>query len=576
MDQGRQGKIYLIYILLIIFAIFGYGIRKICCFTLFPDEFGYWASAARWAGYDWSDMAGLGSYYSFGYGMLLFPLMKLIPDGILLYRAAVGLNVFLVCVSVFLMQGIVRELFPQKDPVGRVFVSGIAALYPAWIVYMQTTMAEALLMFLFVLITRLLTGLMRKPGALRAAGLAFALVYLYCVHMRTLGVVIACAAVIAIWGAGDRIVKKTVIVFFLTLLAAGALSFCMKRFVIAEVFGQAKESVLSTNDYGGLWVKVREVFTLPGVIHFAMGIVGKVFYLGLAGFGLFYPAMGWCVGRLRKREGEPQSGIALFLLLSVVFEILICTVYMIKKENVDSLIYGRYNDFLMPVLIAVGACALTGSRHPFRISALSSAASAVMAFALALLVEKEGREGIREYMVVGICYLLRRDSFEPYLYFASTLLLGAGMIFFAAFILRLSCRREGWGWMLGFVLLMEVALGLRASHQIPYHYNKTHFIDQVIAQTIEDEMSGDRAVIYLKEDRTKYIDAIQMMLGSRPIKAVEPEAFFDQDLEGNESGKTTAGDFVITVSWTEYGARLEKMFDRHVEANSFHLYYNQE
>ena len=97
MDQRRQSRIYFTYILLIIFAIFGYGIRKICCFTLFPDEFGYWASAARWAGYDWSDVAGLGSYYSFGYGVLLLPLLKLISDGILLYRAAVGMNMVLMC-----------------------------------------------------------------------------------------------------------------------------------------------------------------------------------------------------------------------------------------------------------------------------------------------------------------------------------------------------------------------------------------------------------------------------------------------------------------------------------------------
>ncbi len=575
MDQRRQSRIYFTYILLIIFAIFGYGIRKICCFTLFPDEFGYWASAARWAGYDWSDVAGLGSYYSFGYGVLLLPLLKLISDGILLYRAAVGMNMVLMCASVFGLCGIIKELFPERDPVQGVFASGIAVLYPSWIVYMQMTMTEALLMFLFVMITGFLIRFMRKPGELTAVWLALALIYLYCVHMRTLGVVIACAAVIAIWGISEKPGRRPVIVFFITLLAAGALSIGIKQYVIAEVFGQAKESVLRTNDYGGLWEKIEEVFSISGMIHFIMGITGKVFYLGLAGFGLFYPAAGWCIRLLRDREKRPQKGIALFLILSTVFEILICTIYMIRKENVDSLIYGRYNDFLMPVLIAVGVCALTENRHPFRLSAMCGMASGMMAFLLALLVKEEGREGIREYMVVGISYLLRKDSFEPYLYFASACVLGVGTIFFTTLLLWLSVRREGRCWMLGGILLMETVLGLYASHQIPYHYNETHFIDQVVAETIAERSDEDAAVIYLKEDRSKYIDAIQMMLGPTPIKVIEPEAFFERIRDGADGEETKPEDFVITVSWTRYGERLEKIFDRHVEANSFHLYYNR-
>ena len=368
MDQVRQSKIYLTYTLLIIFVIFGYGIRKICCFTLFPDEFGYWASAAIWAGYDWKDLAGLGSYYSFGYGMLLFPLIKLIQDGILVYRAAVGLNMLLMCVSVILIQGIVRELFPERDPVHRTFISGAAVLYPSWIVYMQMTMTEALLMFLFVVITRILVMLLKRPRMLTAISLALILIYLYCVHMRTLGVVIACTAVIGIWGITEKNAKRPALFFFFTLLVAAGLAFHIKRYVIAEVFGQAEEYILKTNDYGSLWQKIREVFSFSGIIHFAMGIVGKIFYLGLAGFGFFYWALGWCIKNLSDRRKRIQRGIALFLLLSTVFEIVICTVYMVKKENIDSLIYGRYNDFLMPVLMSVGACALAKSRRSFRIS----------------------------------------------------------------------------------------------------------------------------------------------------------------------------------------------------------------
>ena len=52
MELRKQKIIYSVYILLILFGVYAYGIKKICCFTLFPDEFGYWASAANMAGYN--------------------------------------------------------------------------------------------------------------------------------------------------------------------------------------------------------------------------------------------------------------------------------------------------------------------------------------------------------------------------------------------------------------------------------------------------------------------------------------------------------------------------------------------
>lgn len=64
----------------------------VCYFTVFPDEFSYWASAVKMAGYDWNDMVALGSYYSFRYGFLLFPVLKICADGIVAFRVAIGLN----------------------------------------------------------------------------------------------------------------------------------------------------------------------------------------------------------------------------------------------------------------------------------------------------------------------------------------------------------------------------------------------------------------------------------------------------------------------------------------------------
>ncbi len=570
MELGRQKKIYSAYIFLIIISIFGYGIHKIYSFTLFPDEFGYWASAAGMAGYDWREIVSLGSYYSFGYSLLLFPVLKLAPDGVAAYRIAVGLNMILMCAAVPLAQGIIKALFPERDEVQRVFIGGIAVLYPSWIFYMQMTMTEALLMFLFMLTFWLFLKLVKRPSVPRAAALAIAAAYLYCVHMRTLGVVTACMIAVAFWGIRRgrlesreeaRKIFRTAAVFFFVLMTALILAFVLKRYTIAEVFAQVGDGALSTNNYGGLWRKLKEILNPQDLFHLIMGIAGKIFYLGLAGFGLFYWAAVWCIKRIKASEA------ALFLLLSTAAEVLICSVYVAGENNIDSLIYGRYDEFLLPVLMIIGTCALAESRHPFRLSVIGSAFSGVLLSGLLWIAEKEQRTGIRGYMAVGISYLIKEDDFQPGYYLIAAWIMGCGMILLVSFFIWFGSKKVNRAWLMGCVLILETALGLYASHQYTYRYNETHFIDRMIAETIQEKAQEDDSIVYLREDASRYIDAVQMWLGSRSIKILPEEDFTEREAE--------TGEFLIAVRWTKHRNTLEEIYDRHIETNTFILYYDE-
>ena len=105
---------YWLLFILLIFSTFQFHIYKICGFSIYPDEFGYWASAAQTLGYDWSATAALGSYYSFGYGMILTPILWLFRNGRLAYQAAVAVNMLLQCGSAGLLWGIFKRLH-QSD-----------------------------------------------------------------------------------------------------------------------------------------------------------------------------------------------------------------------------------------------------------------------------------------------------------------------------------------------------------------------------------------------------------------------------------------------------------------------------
>ncbi len=81
--KKNKAVVYLILLILLCFCLCQYGLQRIFGFSLFPDEFGYWAPAAKMLGWDWSETTSLGSYYSFGYSLILAPILYFVKDSIM-------------------------------------------------------------------------------------------------------------------------------------------------------------------------------------------------------------------------------------------------------------------------------------------------------------------------------------------------------------------------------------------------------------------------------------------------------------------------------------------------------------
>lgn len=571
MGVKEQRRIYHVYIVLILGSILGYGISEICSFTLFPDEFGYWASAAELAGYDWKDMTSLGSYYSFGYGFLLFPVLKFATDGITAYQIAIGMNMVFMCIAIWLIQGIIKELFPKADEVKRILSAGIAVLYPSWIFYMQMTLTEALLMFLFVLLVRVCLSFWKNPGKGKALCIAVIAVYMYCVHMRSLGVVLACMIALLITLFQKKESRNSVIWCLCGLVLGFVLAAILKQWAVEEVFVKTNAEWLNTNDYGGVCKKLQELFTGKGFYYFFAGILGKVLYLQTATFGLFYWAVVWCIGKVKRMiKGENKNGnefvkgmAAFFLLLSLSFEIMLCAVYLAKDQTIDSLVYGRYIEFLIPVFMCVGV--IVPKKKILSRGAALGTVTGIIAVLLTVLVEKEKREGLRGYMVVGISHFINETDFVPWKYFFQIWLFGMVMFLFIAVISRLAEQDNNKSWLLSFILVVEVVAGLYACERFIYRYNEVHFEDRMIVERIQQQISEGEQIFYLKEDGSRYIQAIQMMLKEKTVRMITKEEFLQQD--------TNSRDYVITVKWSEFGTLLEEKYGNIVKTNTFILYY---
>lgn len=567
---------YLIFILLIIICVFQYGIQKICGFTMYPDEFGYWASAAKIVGYDWTEVASLGSYYSFGYSALLIPLLKLFTGGVSAYRAAIAVNLVLMCVSILLLWNIVNRLFPGIDKVKGAFISGIAAFYPSWIFYMQMTLAEALLMFLFVALTSLFISFVEKPRAMTAVALAVLLIYTYCVHMRSIGVVIACLITLLFWGLSDPAKRKPMLIALGVMVVAGLAVVIVKRNVIMSVFSKADAETLAVNDYSSQVWKVRQILTSHGFFLFLKEIIAKFFYLGMASFGMVFWAIGWSIREvfnlIKIIVGKStcistvKHWVAMFLLLSVIGEVLICSIYMHGSTKIDCLVYGRYNEFLVPVLILIGIVIMLQNRWVLQITLMLGTMLGAMVLPILSVIDKEKLEGIRGYFVVGISYLINEDDFNPYLFFRNTWILGFALMILIAGIICISRRLKRAEWLLGIIMVIEISLGLMASAHYTYEVNKAGFLDLKIAEKIMENSNEETRVTYLDEGAPEFIDFQQMQLADIPVHVIKGDV---------AEQMADLGEFLIVCYDTKQKEKLEQIYDRHIITNTFILYFNQ-
>ncbi len=394
--------------------------------------------------------------------------------------------------------------------------------------------------------------------------------------MRTVGVVIACLAALALWGVVNPAMRKQMLILFGVILAAGLVVAVIKRNVILSVFSKADAQTLAANDYGSQMWKVRDILTSDGMLVFLKEILAKFFYLGMATYGFFYWAMIWCVQKaaglfkkiVQKQSVffDVQSWTALFLLLAVIGEILICSIYMHGSTHIDCLIYGRYNEFLVPVLIVTGITAMLKSRRIFRTNLLLGALSGLMIFPILSVIRQENMEGIRGYFVAGISCLIDEANFEPLDFFLKAWIFGFILMLLTAGIFLIIKKWKNMEWLLAIILIIEVFLGIRVSAHYIYKVNQIEYKDLIIAEKILESNDGSETVTYLDEGSAPFVDFQQMQLGEIPIHVIRGEV--SEHMDG-------LGDYLIVRSDSGQKEVLEQIYNEKVVAKLHVLYFNR-
>lgn len=573
--HSKREKCVFFAVLVLVFSIFQLAIKQICGFTIYPDEFGYWASAANMLGWDWTEIASLGSYYSFGYSLLLYPILCFTSNSIVAYQTAVFLNVIFMCMGYVLLCAISERLFGDMPRIIRYLVAGAAVLYPAWIFYMQTTMAEALIIALFVLVVFCFIEFMEKPNVLKGMALVLVLVYFYVVHMRTIGTIVACLLTFLLWGISKPHIRKYVLYILTLTIAAFIGAFYIKELVQESVYVSVTAEKLAVNDYAGKLKSIMYIFTPEGFGSFVSHMAGKIVYWGVASLGLVYWAFSWMAsqitGLIKKVKNRQEiiisEWVAIFLFLATLSQIVISSVFYIHGRDLDVYMNGRYIDFLVPVFLIMGFYHLYTSINRWKKTICFSVVHIVLTILTASTIWMKETQRIRGYFQVGINWMLSDATVDTQLHLIKVAFAGVVFLFFVALLMRYIKKREIFTWFFSIFMFVEILIALLISIQFIYHTSNLCYRECVLIDIIEEQFSSDEDIYYLEDGSLQWIDFIQMQLRERSMKVVTKEEW--------EQGKDEI-DILFTANNEKNKEKYSSQFDKCVSESLLILFYNTE
>lgn len=548
-----------------------HGISKSYGFYFPADEFGYWSYAAGLAGYDWSDIASLGSYYSYGYSLILLPVFLIFKDGVIAYRAAMVVNIALLAVCFFIRQ-----------KMGRTFYAAAAVFYPTWLFYAGTTFAEILLVTLYLTTCMLLLKYLQTDNKRYMALMLAAMFYMYLVHLRAIGVLVSGTAVLLLYNIrkysirkyimrnGGRKVRSVLVpaAAAAVILAVGLLmGLFIKNYWTGMVYGDTADTLKNANDYAGQFEKIAYIFSIEGLKNLIISVSGKILYLGLASYGIAYFGIIYAVRRVREKKYFP-----LFVLLTTVAALMICAIYTIRPGRVDTLTYGRYHEYVMPVLLMMGikelgSKALSAKRTMCRIAVMLEL-EAVMTWLVTASLNENGQTSFFGNTICGISWLYNPQDFEPVSYYWKVYLTGAVLTVAVCMGIWWTGRRRGREILLMLLVTMQIVIGIRLSSMCIDDSRLGCFRDTLLREVIyELNPEGSREVYYSTEGNAfGNIGILQFMMRDTPIHIVKTD--YDLDSQNEE-------DLLLIDFRSDQGEALAEKYDSHLTSGHFALYYNE-
>lgn len=373
--KEKREKIIILCLMLVTFGLNACFVFQSKMIYMSADEMGPIAIAAMWNGQDWSQLMEHCAYYSYGYAFLLYPLFAFFKGPVAFYRAAIILNAILVACVVPLAISVGKKVFSDIDIKNIYLGAFVAANCVGNISRSPSAWCEVLLMFLNWLLLWLFTTTVEKISYKKMLVAAVAVVYIYTVHQRMLGVVIAYSIALAVY----CLMKKASIRYYATYLSTLFIVLMGHRWIKSVVKTNLWQSGAhsNTNDYSSTINHVFSQNISDFLKNFVYSLSGHLFYIIVATAGLALIAIvvlivqnAECLVRIvRKQEvNEHLAWVNIYVLLAFLGILGISLLYLCKGAGVstagrsDYLMYGRYVEPILSILIFWGIMMINKTR----------------------------------------------------------------------------------------------------------------------------------------------------------------------------------------------------------------------
>ncbi len=343
----------------------------------FEDGLGTMASAAYLAGYDWSGFLAVDGYY-YKYGQSLWYLLPFlfIPGAVARYRVMLVINSVLASFIPVLAWRIAVEGL-QIARRGALLIAFLTGLYPPILLYSKYTWAETNLLVLPWLILWLLIRIYRAEEGTRGRDsmfLAAAVVYAFMSHQRGMVLLLAVTGTLVCL----QCMKKKglcwpayLLVLGMGLIADRVLSAWQRAYVYAG----------AVMEHNTLWDFLdpevyRKLLSMEGIRVLLDTAAGWLFHSGASTFGCAFLGLFLMLRVVWRHLGGKEKYADGYLLASLFglfsyfgafslgllffFQDLYGYFDGSKVERCDHLLFGRYLESSVPILLFLGLIVLWG------------------------------------------------------------------------------------------------------------------------------------------------------------------------------------------------------------------------
>ncbi len=363
--RNAHNFILAIFVVVILTLTIKY-IEENLCISVIGDEFGYWSAAAFITDKPWHSLVSTNSYYGWGYGVILSPILYILSqEPVVMYQTAIVVNGIMLCFILMVSYKCVLRFSDKKNTIQAALIAGIVTLYPANFFSVYNTMPEILLQLLYWLMVWAVLMISEREFLLsrnKKGGMIFLLlllsVYIFCVHQRTIGLLIDSVIFLVcfykrtedkkIW----NIFKVLCVIVILCVTAAGIKQLYMD-WLYSPINSNDSGKAALDNDFSGIVSNIS--FSWNVLRGIGLSAIGKIYYSFTASALLVGAGVFICLKKSIKRK-DNRILLYIFIILGWLQAVGIAAIGMPGgfELRTDILIYGRYVEYTLGPLMAVG------------------------------------------------------------------------------------------------------------------------------------------------------------------------------------------------------------------------------